>query len=63
MEHVSQLGFPYTFKVDANSYSFALGVVYWYIWTIAIPRWRGTKLEEETQVLEDGTTVTKLRYQ
>ncbi|KAL2676588.1 hypothetical protein Neosp_010352 [[Neocosmospora] mangrovei] len=42
---------------------FALGVVYWYMWTIAIPRWRGTTLEEETHVLEDGTTITKLRYQ
>ncbi|KAM0551885.1 hypothetical protein ACHAPJ_008222 [Fusarium lateritium] len=38
------------------------GVIYWYLWTIAIPRWRGTKLEEETHVLEDGTTITKLRY-
>ncbi|KAF5010137.1 hypothetical protein FDECE_3683 [Fusarium decemcellulare] len=40
-----------------------LGVIYWYFWTIAIPRWRGTKLEEETKVLGDGTTITKLRYQ
>ncbi|KAM5350577.1 hypothetical protein ACJ41O_007082 [Fusarium nematophilum] len=39
-----------------------IGVVYWYVWTIAIPRWLGTKLEEETRVLGDGTTITKLRY-
>lgn len=35
-------------------------VVYWYLWTIAVPRWRGYRLEEEDEVLEDGTSVTKL---
>ncbi|KAM0344116.1 hypothetical protein ACHAPU_007837 [Fusarium lateritium] len=39
-----------------------VGVVYWFLWTIAVPRWRGTRLEEETDVLDDGTTITKLRY-
>ena len=39
-----------------------VGVVYWYLWTIGIPGWRGTKLEEETDVLADGTAVTRLRY-
>lgn len=38
------------------------GVGYWYLWTRAVPRWRGTRLQEETCVLEDGTTITKLRY-
>lgn len=41
---------------------FILGVVYWFVWTIAIPRWQGTKLEEYTQILDDGTSITKLRY-
>ncbi|KAI5458213.1 amino acid permease-domain-containing protein [Mariannaea sp. PMI_226] len=41
---------------------FAVGVVYWYVWTIAIPRWRGYTLEEDTRVLVDGTSVTKFRY-
>lgn len=36
------------------------GVLYWYIWTILIPRLRGYHLEEETDLLEDGTSVTKL---
>ena len=36
------------------------GVMYWYIWTVLIPRLRGYHLEEETDVLEDGTSVTKL---
>ncbi|KAH6958008.1 amino acid permease-domain-containing protein [Ilyonectria sp. MPI-CAGE-AT-0026] len=41
---------------------FLAGIVYWYVWTIAIPRWRGSRLEEETRVLQDGTVVTKLVY-
>ena len=36
------------------------GVVYWYIWTVLIPRLRGYRLEEEGDVLDDGTSVTKL---
>ncbi|KAL6912407.1 hypothetical protein FSST1_010167 [Fusarium sambucinum] len=39
-----------------------VGVVYWYVWTIGVPSWRGTRLEEETDVLADGTTITRLRY-
>ena len=36
------------------------GVIYWYLWTVAIPRWRNYRLEEQTDVLEDGTTITQL---
>ncbi|KAH7141001.1 amino acid permease-domain-containing protein [Dactylonectria macrodidyma] len=43
--------------------SFILGgVLYWYIWTVLLPKWRGYTLEEETQVLDDGTSITKLTY-
>lgn len=35
-------------------------IVYWYLWTVAVPRWRGYRLEEEVDVLEDGTSITKL---
>jgi len=42
------------------SYSLVFGVFYWYIWTRLLPRYRGYRLEEETRVLDDGTTVTKL---
>ncbi|UZP38412.1 hypothetical protein NXS19_006228 [Fusarium pseudograminearum] len=38
------------------------GVLYWYVWTVGIPHWRGTRLEEQTDVLDDGTTITRLRY-
>lgn len=35
-------------------------VLYWYVWTVALPRWRGYTLEEELEVLSDGTSITKL---
>ena len=36
------------------------GVIYWYLWTVLIPRLRGYRLEEEADMLKDGTSVTKL---
>jgi hypothetical protein len=35
-------------------------VAYWFVWTVALPRYRGYRLEEETDILGDGTTITKL---
>jgi amino acid transporter len=36
------------------------GLVYWYVWFKLIPRWKGYRIEEETGVLSDGTTVSTL---
>lgn len=36
------------------------GLLYWYIWIRLIPLWKGYRLEEETNVLDDGTTITTL---
>jgi len=36
------------------------GLIYWYLWTILIPKWKGYSLEEEEETLKDGTTITKL---
>lgn len=44
----------------ANHDSITLGVIYWFIWTIALPRCRGYRLEDEPDILGDGTTITKL---
>jgi hypothetical protein len=41
-------------------FSILFGVLYWYIWTVFIPRWRSYTLEEVEEVLDDGTTITKL---
>ncbi|KAK4443839.1 amino acid/polyamine transporter I [Podospora aff. communis PSN243] len=35
-------------------------VLYWFVWTVLLPRWGGYRLEEVADVLDDGTTVTKL---
>ncbi|KAJ3490346.1 hypothetical protein NLG97_g5795 [Lecanicillium saksenae] len=37
-----------------------ISIVYWYVWTVLIPKWRGYSLEEEEAILADGTTITKL---
>ncbi|KAK2808512.1 hypothetical protein FQN50_004721 [Emmonsiellopsis sp. PD_5] len=37
-----------------------VAALYWYCWTIIIPRWRGYTLEEKTETLHDGTSITKL---
>ncbi|RAK99606.1 putative methionine permease [Aspergillus ibericus CBS 121593] len=36
------------------------GVLYWYVWTVLLPRWGGYHLEEEDEVLDDGIKITKL---
>ncbi|EHY58218.1 low-affinity methionine permease [Exophiala dermatitidis] len=39
---------------------FVFGIAYWFVWTVALPRYRGYRLEEEADILSDGTTITKL---
>jgi amino acid transporter len=36
------------------------GLVYWFVWFELIPKWKGYRIEEETGVLSDGTTVSTL---
>ncbi|KAJ5959325.1 Major facilitator superfamily domain general substrate transporter [Penicillium vulpinum] len=36
------------------------GVLYWYVWTVLLPRWGGYQLEEEKEILDDGTSIIKL---
>lgn len=35
-------------------------VAYWFVWTRLIPGYKGYRLEEEADILGDGTTITKL---
>lgn len=39
---------------------FAFGIMYWYIWTIMLPGWKGYTLDERAEVLDDGTVITKI---
>ena len=36
------------------------GIIYWYLWTVLVSRLRGYRLEEEADMLQDGTSVIKL---
>ncbi|KAE9380677.1 amino acid transporter [Stipitochalara longipes BDJ] len=36
------------------------GVLYWYLAFVAIPKWYGYTVEEEVEVLSDGTSITRL---
>ncbi len=35
-------------------------ILYWYLAFVALPRWYGYRVEEEVEVLSDGTSITKL---
>jgi len=41
-----------------NSIIFA--ILYWYLAFVAIPKWKGYRVEEEVDVLVDGTSITRL---
>lgn len=47
-------------KAVLTEYSIIFAVLYWYVWTRLVPRIKGYRLEEESSVLDDGTTVTTL---
>lgn len=36
------------------------GVLYWLVWTVLLPRWYGYHLEEKDEILDDGTSITRL---
>ena len=40
--------------------SLIFSVIYWFVWFIVLPRYRGYKLEDESDILDDGTKVTRL---
>jgi len=46
--------------VLTTNHSILFGVLYWLLWTVLIPKWGGYRLEETADVLDDGTTITKL---
>lgn len=54
------VGFWYATYAVVGGGLLICGVVYWYLWTSLVPRLRGYHLVEEADVLQDGTSVTKL---
>ncbi|ATY63571.1 Amino acid polyamine transporter I [Cordyceps militaris] len=53
-------GLFYATYAIAGISTVVISVVYWYVWTVFIPKWWGYSLEEEDATLADGTTITKL---
>ncbi|KAF9889368.1 hypothetical protein FE257_007478 [Aspergillus nanangensis] len=37
------------------------GILYWYVWTVALPYWGDYTLQEKEEVLDDGIRVTTLK--
>jgi hypothetical protein len=35
-------------------------VLIWYLAFVAVPRWRAYRVEEEVEVLSDGTSISRL---
>ncbi|KAG6999275.1 hypothetical protein G7Y79_00036g072310 [Physcia stellaris] len=56
----ADVGFWYATYAVVGGGILVFGVIYWYLWTVFIPRLRGYHLEEERAVLPDGTTITEL---
>jgi hypothetical protein len=40
--------------------SIIFGFAYWYVWTVLLPWWNNYELEEAVDIMDDGTTITKL---
>ena len=40
--------------------SIVFAILYWYVAFVALPKWYGYRVEEEVEVLSDGTSITKL---
>jgi hypothetical protein len=44
----------------ANANSIIFAILYWYLAFVVIPNWYGYRVEEEVEVLSDGTSVSRL---
>lgn len=42
------------------SISLTLALAYWYLWARLLPRWFNYRLEEQLDILDDGTTITRI---
>ena len=50
-----------SYAVVGTSVIFA-GLVYWFVWFQLLPRWRGYRVVEQAQLLDDGTSITRLTH-
>ena len=40
--------------------SMLFGVVWWFVWIVLLPRYKGFEYVDEVDVLDDGTVITRL---
>ncbi|PSS23471.1 hypothetical protein M430DRAFT_136435 [Amorphotheca resinae ATCC 22711] len=56
----ADVGFFYATYAIVGIGIISFAILYWYLAFVAIPRWYGYRVEEETEVLSDGTSITRL---
>lgn len=54
-----EYSYPYAI-LHTDIYRIIFAVLYWYVWTVILPRRGGYRLEEAVETLDDGTTITRL---
>jgi hypothetical protein len=58
------LGCEFSFPLNLDSVfdvcSLLFAVLVWYLAFVAIPKWKGYRVEEEVEVLSDGTSISRL---
>jgi hypothetical protein len=47
-------------EIISDIYRLLFAVLIWYLAFVAVPRWKGYRVEEEVEVLSDGTSIGKL---
>ena len=49
------------FLVADQASRIMFGILYWYIWTVALPQGLGYRLEAKEELSDDGIVITKLQ--
>ncbi|KUJ06561.1 amino acid transporter [Mollisia scopiformis] len=56
----ADVGFFYATYAVVGIGLIVFAVLYWYVALVALPNWHGYRIEEDVEILSDGTSVTKL---
>ena len=51
---------PSILEIISDVSRLLFAVLVWYSAFVAVPRWRGSRVEEEVEVLSDGTSISRL---
>ncbi|KAH8591523.1 amino acid/polyamine transporter I [Bisporella sp. PMI_857] len=56
----ADVGFFYATYAIVGISIILFAILYWYIYFIVVPKWKNYRIEEVTEVLDDGTSITRL---